>query len=140
MEKTIIILKPDAIRKGCVGLVLQRFEDAKFRIVGMKMMQLNEAVLREHYSHLTDKPFFCEIVDFMSSTPVVVVALEGVNAVEKVRKMVGPTDSTQAPKGTIRGDLGKDKNQNIVHASDSVESAEREMNRFFNAAELFVKG
>lgn len=137
MEKTVIIFKPDAMRLRRVGKILQRFDDAGFRIVGMKMMKLDDAILRDHYSHLVDKPFFGEIVEFMSSSPVLVMALEGENVVARVREMAGPTDSKLAPKGTIRGDYGIDKSQNMIHASDSPESAAAELARFFSESEIF---
>jgi nucleoside-diphosphate kinase len=137
MEQTVVIFKPDAMAQGRVGAILQRFEEASFRIAGIKIMQLDEAILRKHYSHLTDKPFFGDIVEFMSSSPVVVAVLEGDNAVETVREMTGITDSKLAAKGTIRGDFGKDKSQNMIHASDSVDGAQAEVARFFKPRELF---
>lgn len=137
MEKTVIIFKPDAMRLRRVGKIMQRFEDAGFAIVAMKMMQLDEPLLRDHYSHLADKPFFPEIVEFMSSSPVLVMALEGENVINRVREMAGPTDSKQAPKGTIRGDFGIDKSQNMIHASDGPESAAAELKRFFDDSEIF---
>jgi nucleoside-diphosphate kinase len=137
MEQTVIIFKPDAMQQGRVGAILQRFENAHFRIVGIKMVQLNEPILRDHYSHLADKPFFGEIVDFMSSTPVIITVLEGEDAVAKVRDMTGVTDSKAAAKGTIRGDFGKDKSQNMIHASDSVDGAKAEVARFFKVSEIF---
>ena len=137
MEKTLVIFKPDAMKQHKVGAILQRFEDAGLNIAGIKMMQLDEPILKEHYAHLADKPFFGNIVEFMSSTPVVIVILEGNDVVARVREMTGPTDSTIAPKGTIRGDFGKDKSENMIHASDSKESAEAEIARFFKPLEVF---
>jgi nucleoside-diphosphate kinase len=137
MERTVILFKPDAMQQGCAGIVLQRFLDAHFSIVAVKMMQLDEAILRQHYSHLVDKVFFKDIVEFMTSTPVIAMILEGNDVVAKVREMTGPTDSMLAPKGTIRGDFGKNKTQNILHASDSVESAHVEIERFFKSSEIF---
>jgi nucleoside-diphosphate kinase len=137
MQKTVILLKPDCIEKNLAGEVVRRFEQAGLRIRGCKMMRLSDAILKEHYSHLADKPFFPEIVGFMQSTPVIALALEGPNAVARVRDLLGPTDSKAAPQGTIRGDLGTDKMRNIAHASDSPETAAAELKRFFASADLF---
>ena len=137
MDKTFIILKPDCMEKGLVGQVLARFEAAGFAIVGAKMIQLSSAKLREHYAHVADKPFYPEIEGFMSSRPVIVAALKGEGVVAKVRELLGPTDSTKAPKGTIRGDFGTNMMVNVVHASDSDENAKLELARFFDEAELY---
>lgn len=136
MEKTIVLLKPDCMQKGLAGQVIARFEAAGLAICGLKLMRLSDALLREHYAHLTDKPFFPEIVTFMQSSPVVALALEGAGAIAKVRDMLGPTDSTTAEKGTIRGDFGTDKMLNIAHASDGPDAAAAELTRFFSAEEL----
>ncbi|MEE2942503.1 MAG: nucleoside-diphosphate kinase [Verrucomicrobiota bacterium] len=136
MEKSLVLLKPDCLEGRKCGEVLKRFEEANFEVFGVKMMRLSESLLREHYSHLTELPFFPEIQGFMQSSPVVAVALRGENAITRIREMVGPTDSTVAEKGTIRGDFGKDKMRNVVHASDSVENGEAELKRFFTKDEL----
>ncbi|MEM9444676.1 MAG: nucleoside-diphosphate kinase [Verrucomicrobiota bacterium] len=138
MEKTLILLKPDCVSNKHCGKVISRFEKAGFKILGCKMMQLDSAILKDHYAHVADKPFFPEIEAFMSSCPVIAVALEGENVISKVREMVGPTDSTQAEEGTIRGDLGQDKMKNIVHASDGPDSAAVEIKRFFKEGEIFA--
>ncbi len=106
MEKTLIIFKPDCMEKRHVGNVLDRFEKAGFSIVGCKMTQLNPKILREHYAHVAQLPFYPDIEKFMSSRPVIVMALEGTAVVRRVRDLLGPTDSRKAPKGTIRGDFG----------------------------------
>lgn len=137
MQKTVILLKPDCIEKNLAGEVIGRFERAGLKIRGCKMMHLSDAVLKEHYAHLADKPFFPEIVDFMQSTPVIAMALEGDAAIARVRDLLGPTDSKAAPKGSIRGDLGTDKMRNIAHASDSEETAAAELKRFFANGDLF---
>lgn len=137
METTLILLKPDCMKKGHCGDVLQRFEKAGFRIRGCKMMKLGKEILREHYAHIVTKPFFGEVEEFMQSSPVIAVALEAEGAIEKVRTLLGPTDSKKAAKGTIRGDFGVDVMVNVVHASDSPEAAEKELKRFFNDSELF---
>lgn len=131
MEKTLIILKPDAFEKRKVGATLRRFEEAGFIIIAARMLQLDQALLREHYAHIADKPFFPEIEAFMSSRPVLVMVLQGNAVIERVRNLVGPTDSLAAAAGTIRGDWGTDKMLNIVHASDGPETAEAEIKRFF---------
>lgn len=136
-ETTLILFKPDAVSKNLTGKVLARFEDAGFRIRGIKMMQLDDALLREHYSHVADKPFFPDIVAFMSKTPVIALALEGEGVIAKVRDLLGPTNSQTAPAGTIRGDFGEDMMVNVCHASDSPETAAAEIKRFFGDAEVF---
>lgn len=137
METTLILFKPDAVEKGLIGAVLQRFESAGFRVKGLKMMHLSEDVLKEHYAHVADRPFFPEIVAFMQSTPVVALALSGEDAVSRVRDLLGPTDSSKAPAGTIRGDFGTNMMVNVCHASDSAEAAAVEVARFFAAGETF---
>ena len=137
MEKTLIIFKPDCMEKHHVGNVLDRFEKAGFAIVGCKMTQLTPKVLREHYAHVADMPFYPEIEKFMSSRPVVVMALQGTSVVSRVRDLLGPTDSRKAPKGTIRGDFGTEMMKNVVHASDSVANAKIELARFFEPGEIF---
>ncbi len=137
MEKTLIILKPDCMEKKLQGVVLDRFFKAGFDLVACKMMALSEPLLREHYAHLAHEPFFPGIAQFMSSRPVIVLILQGDQAINRVRDLLGPTDSTKAPKGTIRGDLGTDKQRNVCHASDSPESAAAEIRRFFKPEELY---
>lgn len=137
MQKTLVLLKPDCVTKHFCGEVIRRFEDAGFLIRGCKMMRLDAAILREHYAHIAEKPFFPEVEEFMSSSPVIALALEGGNVIDAVRALTGPTDSTKAAKGTIRGDLGVDMMVNVVHASDSAESAAAELNRFFRTDEIF---
>ena len=137
MEESLVLLKPDCLEGRKCGEVLKRFEEAGFAVFGVKMMRLSDEILREHYAHLADKPFFPEIQGFMQSSPVVALAMRGENAITRVRDMVGPTDSTVAEKGTIRGDFGQDKMKNVVHASDSVENGQAELKRFFAEDELF---
>lgn len=132
MEKTLIIFKPDCLKKRIMGTVLDRFERAGFEIAGCKMAKLEPDLLKEHYAHLADKPIFPGISAFMESGPVVVMILQGDNVIKRVREMVGPTDSVHAPTGTIRGDYGYNAMKNVVHASDSLESAQAEIGRFFN--------
>jgi nucleoside-diphosphate kinase len=136
-ETTLILFKPDCVQKGLTGTVLARFESAGFRVKGLKMMNLTETVLKEHYAHVADRPFFPDIVAFMQSSPVVALALSGENVIAAVRDLLGPTDSKKAPAGTIRGDFGTDMMVNMCHASDSPEAAEAEVKRFFAAGEIF---
>ena len=136
MQRSLILLKPDCIEKAIVGQVISRFEGASYSIIGSKIVQLDDALLNEHYAHVADLPFFPEIAEFMSSLPVIALVLEGENVIQGVRDLIGPTDSTAAPKGTIRGDLGTDRMKNVVHASDSPESALAEINRFFEADQI----
>jgi nucleoside-diphosphate kinase len=138
MQKTLIIFKPDCMEQRHVGNVLNRFEQAGFAIVGCKMMQLTPAILREHYAHVADKPFYPQIEAFMSSQPVIVMALQGDQVVQKVRDLLGPTDSRKAAKGTIRGDFGTEMMKNVVHASDTVENAKVELARFFKPGEILA--
>lgn len=137
MQKTLIIFKPDCMEHHHVGNVLDRFEKAGFSVVGCKMVRLTPAILRQHYAHVADKPFYPDIERFMSSRPVIVMALAGDGVVAKVRDLLGPTDSRKAAKGTIRGDFGTEMMRNVVHASDSEENARSEINRFFRSDELF---
>lgn len=136
-ETSLILFKPDAVSKHLVGQVLARFESAGLKIRGIKMLQFGDALLKEHYAHIASKPFFPEVQKFMQQTPVIALALEGDNAVTRVRDLLGPTDSKKAAKGTIRGDLGVDVMVNVCHASDSAETAAAELKRFFKAEELF---
>ena len=136
-ERSLILLKPDAVKNKKCGEVIKRFEEAGFDLRGCKMMSLSDELLADHYSHVADKPFFPEIVAFMQSTPVIAIVLEGENAVKKIRDMLGPTNSKEAPEGTIRGDFGEDMMVNVCHASDSPENGEVEVARFFSDSEIF---
>lgn len=137
MEQTFVILKPSAIQRFLVGDIMCRYQRKGLIIKGIKMMQLDEKILREHYAHLADKPFFPSIVRSMTATPVIVMVLEGKDAVSVVRAMTGVTNSRNAVPGTIRGDFGMSGQENLVHASDSPENAIIEVNRFFKPEELF---
>lgn len=136
-EKVLIIMKPDAIQRNLVGEVIGRFERKGLKINGMKMMKLEDAILESHYAHIKDKPFFAGIKTYMQSSPVVVMALSGIGAVDAVRIIVGPTKAYEAPGGTIRGDLAMSIQSNVVHASDTVENGIKEVERFFKEEELF---
>lgn len=138
MERTLVILKPSAIARNLIGIIIKRFEQKGLTVAGIKMVKLTETLLREHYSHLKDKPFFNSILNSMMALPVIVICLEGINAVEVVRQMIGATNPTKAAAGTIRGDYGMSSRENIVHASDSVENAVIELKRFFRDDEIFT--
>lgn len=137
METTLVILKPSAVLHGYVGQIVQRFQQKGLVIRGMKMMQLTEELLREHYAHLVDRPFFPDLLRSMQASPVIVMALWGNDAVEVVRLMTGATNGRKALPGTIRGDFSMSGQENIVHASDSPENAEIELRRFFKPEEIF---
>ncbi len=136
-EKTLVILKPDAVQRGLVGEITQRFEKKGLKLVGMKMINLQEAVLRDHYSHIADKPFYGGVESFMMSSPVVVACWEGLEVVNAVRIITGITKAREAEAGSIRGDLAMSVACNVIHASDSVENAKEEVARFFEEEELF---
>ena len=137
MQQTLIIFKPSAVERGLVGTVLARFEAKGLAITGMKMMQLSPEILREHYAHLVDRPFFPSIVASMTASPVIVMCLKGVDAIRVVRSMTGDTNGRTAAPGSIRGDFSMSNQENIIHASSSVEDAEVEIKRFFSPDELF---
>jgi len=136
MERTLVILKPDCVTRGLVGSVISRFEDKGLKIVATKMRKLDHKILEEHYAHLKEKPFFPGIVKFMSSGPAICMIVEGKDVVEVMRKLCGATNARNAESGTIRGDLSMSTQCNIIHASDSKESAEKEIKRFFTPDEI----
>ena len=136
-ERTLIIIKPDGLQRNLLGEIIGRFDLKGLKIIGMKMMSLHDEILEEHYCHHKDKPFFEDLKNFMKSSPIVVMVLEGgKGAVEGVRLIVGATKGISADAGTIRGDLAF-TNKNLLHASDTPENAEKEIYRFFNEDELF---
>jgi nucleoside-diphosphate kinase len=137
MERTLILIKPDAIQRGLIGKIITRFEEKGLKLVGIKFLKLTDALLNEHYSHHADKPYFAGIRRFMQLTPVIAICVEGLDCVETVRRLCGITKSREAAAGTIRGDWAMSIQANLVHASDSVETAAIEVPRFFGAAELF---
>ncbi len=137
MEQTLVLLKPCTLQRALVGEIINRFERKGLRLAGMKMMQLTDSILNEHYAHLSGKPFFQILKDSMMSTPVVACCLEGIDAVRVVRSMTGSTNGRNADPGTIRGDYCMSNQQNIVHASDSLETAAIEIKRFFRPEEIF---
>ena len=137
MEKTLILIKPNAIQRGLTGDIITRFERKGLRFVGIKMMFMTDEIVNEHYAHLKERPFFPYLKASMQAAPIIACCLEGAEAVDTVRLMVGATNSRKALPGTIRGDFSMSGEQNVVHASDSVENAQIEINRFFKEGELF---
>ena len=131
IEKTYIMLKPDAIERGLVGAVISRIENKGYKIVDAKMIRLDEPILKEHYAHIADMPFFPRIVKYMTRGPVLAMIVEGENAVKGMRILMGATKFEEAAAGTIRGDFANSTSENIIHGSDSVENAEIEIRRFF---------
>lgn len=137
MEKTLVILKPSCLQRGLVGEVTKRFEQKGLRLAGMKMCQLTDEQMSQHYAQHAGKPFFQQLKDAMMVTPVIVCCYEGVEAVEVVRQMAGVTNGRKAQPGTIRGDFSMSFQENIVHTSDSIETAKIELQRFFKEDEIF---
>ena len=136
MERTLVLVKPDGVQRGLIGEIIGRLERRGLKLVGMKLMQVDDALARQHYGEHVDRPFFAGLVGFITSSPVVAMAWEADNAVEAVRSTMGQTNPTTSPPGTIRGDLALDIGRNLVHGSDSPESAQRELALFFTDAEL----
>ena len=136
MEQTLIILKPDAVQRGLMGRIISRFEEKGLRVAGAKMMQIPPELAAVHYEAHKEKPFYDGLVNFMTSSPVLVMALEGVDAVTVCRSMMGATFGSQADSGTIRGDFGVSNSFNLIHGSDSQEAAERELLLFFSDGEI----
>ena len=137
MEKTLIIAKPDAVQRGLVGEIVSRLEKKGLKLIGMKMVSLDEAMLQAHYAEHVEKSFYSDLEKFMKSSPVVLMAWEGFECVNSVRILVGATNPRKADAGTIRGDFAIGEGRNLVHASDSKESGEAEVGRFFDKDELF---
>jgi nucleoside-diphosphate kinase len=137
MEQTFIAIKPDAVQRGLIGEIIQRFERKGFRLIGLKLMHVSQDTARRHYQEHSQKPFFKGLVDFITSGPIVAMVWEGDNVVESARKMMGSTNPKDAQPGTIRGDFSVDLGRNVIHGSDSVESAKREIGIFFVSDELF---
>jgi len=136
IERTLSIVKPDAVRKHAIGDILRRFEAAGLRIVAGKLLRLAPDTAARFYVVHKDRPFYGSLIEFMSSGPVFVSVLEGENAIAKNREIMGPTDSTKAPKGTIRGDVGTDVEKNACHGSDAPDTARWEISFFFSQAEI----
>jgi len=136
-EQTLVLLKPDAVQRALLGEIIHRFERKGLKIVGLKMIQMDEAIARAHYGKYVDEPFFEGLKNFMGSSPIVAMVVSGVNAVKVVRLLVGATKSYEAAPGTIRGDFALSQQSNLIHASDPEENPKQEVERFFKADELF---
>lgn len=137
LERTLVLLKPCTVQRALIGEIISIFEKKGLHIVGLKMMQLTDELLSEHYAHLSEKPFFQRVKNAMMVCPVIAMCLEGVDAIEVVRALAGPTNGRTAPAGTIRGNYSMSFQENIVHASDGPETAAAEIKRFFKAEELY---
>ena len=137
MERSLVLIKPDAIQRGLAGTIITRLESQGLKLVAIKMLHLDKALARRHYAIHRDKPFFESLVDYISSAPIIAIIFEGKRVVEVIRETMGPTDPAKAEAGTIRGDFGLDIGRNTIHGSDSVETAEEEIKLFFSEDEIF---
>ena len=137
MQRTVVLLKPDTLQRGLVGEIIHRFERKGLKLVGLKMMTASDALLEEHYAHHKDKPFFAGLKKFMSSSPIICMLWEGIDAVAVARKMAGITNSREAELGSVRGDFSMSTSANVIHVSDSEASAKEEEVRFFEKDEIF---
>jgi nucleoside-diphosphate kinase len=137
MEKTLVIIKPGAIQRGLIGEVIRRFEQKGLQICGLKMLQLTDQILEEHYAHIADKPFFPRVKAAMKATPVIVLCLKGMDAVHVTHRLAGATNGREAAMGTMRGDFSMSVQWNIIHTSDSIKTAGLELARFFKEEEIF---
>lgn len=138
MERTLLLIKPDGVQRGLVGEVIGRIEKRGLKLVGLKLMQVSETLAKEHYAEHSERPFFKKLVDFITSGPLVAIAVEGPNVITLMRKMIGSTNPQEAAQGTIRGDYGLVTTFNVMHGSDGPESAERELKLFFADGELLA--
>ena len=136
MEKSFVMMKPDAVQRRLMGKVLSRFEDKGLQLVGVKLLQIDEDLAKEHYSEHVEKPFFNDLVSYITSSPALAMVIKGEDAISLIRKIVGATNPKEADLGTVRGDFALDMGRNIIHASDSPASAEREISLFFNDEEI----
>lgn len=138
MEQTLILLKPDAVSKKVCGQIIERFENRGFKIIGLKMLLLSREQAERHYNEHQDKSFFEELVTFIISAPLIAMVISGENAIRAARNMMGSTNPLDAVSGTIRGDFALTVRNNIIHGSDSLVSAEREIKNFFDESELYL--
>ena len=136
MERTLVFVKPDGVQRGLVGEIISRLERKGLKIVGLKMLRMDRTMAERHYGIHRDKPFFSSLVDFITSGPIVAAVVEGRQAVEVVRRLMGDTDPLKAAPGTIRGDFGMEVQENLIHGSDSVENARKEISLFFSEKEI----
>lgn len=137
MQRTVVLVKPDGLQRGLIGPIMSRFEQKGMKLLGLKMLRLSDELLDTWYAHHKDKPFFKMLKEFMTWTPIVAMVWEGQEAVEAVRKIVGVTKGYEAEAGSIRGDYGMSGQQNLIHASDSPENAQKEIDLIFDATEVF---
>ena len=137
MERSLVLIKPDAMQRGLAGIIISRLEKRGLKIVAMKMLQMDKALAQRHYAVHQGKTFFNDLVDFITSSPIIAAVFEGEKAIEAARQTMGATDPVKASPGSIRGDFGLDIQQNLVHGSDSAESAEKEISLFFTPEEIF---
>jgi nucleoside-diphosphate kinase len=137
MERSLVLIKPDAMKRGLGGAIISRFESQGLKLVALKMLHMDKALAERHYAVHAEKPFFKDLVNYITSTPIVAAVLESEGAVEKIRKIMGATDPSKAEPGTIRKDFGVDIQQNAVHGSDSTENSRKEIELFFNEDEIF---
>lgn len=137
MQKTVVLVKPDGLQRGLVGEIISRFERKGLKLVGIKMIKMNDAMIDNWYAHHKEKSFFADLKKFMEWTPIVAMVWQGLEIIPAVRKIVGTTKGREAEAGSIRGDFGMSGSQNLIHASDSPEAAEKEMSIIFNADEVF---
>ena len=137
MERSLVLIKPDAMQRNLGGTVLSRLETEGLRMVALKMLDMDRALAERHYAIHADKPFFADLIEYITSSPIVAAVFEGEGAIELIRKVMGATDPAKAEPGTIRADFGLDVQRNVVHGSDSRETAEQEISLFFSAGEIF---
>jgi nucleoside-diphosphate kinase len=137
MERSLVLIKPDAMKRNISGAIIQRFEQKGLRVVALKMLHMSEALAKRHYAVHEGKPFFNDLVKYITSNPIIAIVLEGEKAVESIRKIMGATDPKKAEKGTVRADFGIDLQNNSVHGSDSLENAAKEIKLFFTDKEIF---
>ncbi len=137
MERSLVLIKPDAIQRSLGGTIISRLEGQGLKLVALKMLQMDKALAKRHYAIHTDKPFFADLISYITATPIIAIVFEGNRAVEVIRKIMGATDPAKAEAGTIRHDFGLDIQQNAVHGSDSIETAEKEIKLFFAEDEIF---
>ena len=136
IQKSFVMMKPDAVQRRLMGKIMSRFEEKGLQIVAVKLMQIDEELAKTHYGEHAEKPFFPGLVEYITSSPALAMVIEGEEAITTIRKLVGATNPLEADLGTIRGDYGMDTGRNIIHASDSPASAEREIGLFFNEDEI----
>lgn len=137
MERSLVLIKPAAMQRGLAGTIIGLLEKQGLKLTGLKILRMDKDLAQRHYAAHKDKPFFEDLVEYITSAPIVAVVLEGERVVERIRKVMGATDPARAAKGTIRGELGLDIRRNVVHGSDSVETAEKEIRLFFSEGEIF---